>query len=129
MSMPVNLARNLTSPEVNSPGAPLTTEGLAALVRLACRRANLSDKEAAGHMGIDPGQWSRQLSGRQGDHLWFDRLLRLQGVTGFWEEFLPLLAEAFGLCVETQDDDERAFSEALQLALQIGTRLRRRRRA
>lgn len=115
--MPLNLARNLTSTRVNSDGAALTREA----VRRACAAVGLTGKQAAGEQDIDPGLWSRQLSGHTGDHLWLDTLPRLGD--DFMRELVVRLADAYGLVVLQPTEEERAIDD-LDRALRRVQRLR-----
>jgi hypothetical protein len=82
---------------------------LAAAIGQALSRAGLNHKQACAWMEIDPGLWSRQLSGD--GHISFQRLLKLPVV--FWTEFVPLLAEPIGLVVGHEDIAERALMQCV----------------
>lgn len=95
-------------PAENTGSSVVKTSDLAAAIGQALARADLNNKQACAYMDIDQGLWTRQL---QGDgHLSFPRLLRLP--TTFWVEFLPLLAEPFGLSVSHEDMASRALVQA-----------------
>lgn len=73
----------------------------AAKVRRSLALAELSEKAAALHMGVDPSEFSKQLAGMPGHHLSFPRLLRLPH--SFWSYLMPDLAAHFGYRLESQD--------------------------
>lgn len=134
VSMPVNSGAKPASTEVNSPAPALTRGLLEGAIRTAIRRtkfedgSGLSEKQAAIAMGLDAGLWSKQLSGREGDHIWLDRLVLLP--VEFWREFLPLLADPLGMSVDSEDREEAALARALEaFAVVTPLLLRRQRRA
>lgn len=85
--------------------APLGQFDAASALSIALQRADLSHKEAALTMGLDPAQWSRQLHGD--GHISFQRLLRLP--RAFWQEFLPLLGAPLRVVVASEDGEDAAL--------------------
>lgn len=69
-------------------------------IPLALSRAGLSHKQACAYMGLDPSNWTKALHGN-GTHVSLQRLLCLPAA--FWAEFLPLIAQPFGLEVSCED--------------------------
>jgi hypothetical protein len=67
------------------------------LVDLALSRAQISQKRAALEQGISLEQWYQQRSAQ--GHVSLFRLFRLPGA--FWREFIPILAEHFGIALPT----------------------------
>lgn len=126
VSMPVNSVPRDGSSESNSLAPALTRGGVEAAIRLAIKRSGMTDKSAAVQMGLDPGQWSRQLSGREGDHLWLDRLVLLP--RAFWHEFLPLLASPLDMSIDSEDATEAAVARALEAFAVVTPMLMKRRR-
>lgn len=81
-------------------------------VRIALARAGISNKEAAIVMEKDPGQWSRELSGKE--HMKLQPLMKLGPV--FWREFV--IARAIQLDM-TPPSDPTAKSLAIQRLLAL----------
>jgi hypothetical protein len=106
------LAHPLGSTEVKGHGDQASTDvnsvDVGMTIAMALSRCGLSHKQACAYMEIDPGLWSRQLSGD--GHVSFQRLLKLP-VT-FWRQFLPLIAEPAGLAVSHHDMADLALLQA-----------------
>jgi hypothetical protein len=69
------------------------------LIDLALSRARISQKRAALDQGISLEQWYQQRNGK--GHISLLRMFRLP--TAFWSEFIPILAEHFGVSLATPE--------------------------
>lgn len=78
------------------------------IVTRAMGRSSLSQKAMASDLGITAQQLSAQLSGRNGEHLSFWRMVALP--SSFWQELLPLIVEFHGLSL-TDSPQQRNDAE------------------
>jgi hypothetical protein len=79
-------------------------------IDIAASRSGLSHKQLCAHMdGLDQGTWSKQ---RDGDgHVSLGRLLKCP--PEFWREFLPLLAEHYGMGLSNSNGISQSIARCL----------------
>lgn len=89
-------------------------------MKLAASRSGFTCQQLAAYMdGLDAGTFSKQLDGQ--GHLALNRLLKCPA--GFWIEFLPLLAERYGMAVSHSNGVAKSIERFLIAAADIVGRM------
>lgn len=112
-----------TETDCNSTSAPLQ---LVAAVDQALARIGMSDKAAAGLMGISGGTWSKQKNGVDGCHIQLDKLALLPAE--FHVEFSRIYASLVGLHVAHESIADLLIVRVSQLLIEchsLASQLRR----
>jgi hypothetical protein len=96
----------------NSSDVPLRDLDIVAAFGKAFAAAGLTHEEAADLMKIDKAHWSRQLNGRDNQHISFQRMLRSLP-RQFWLSLLQELAPALDIVIAHPDIADRAIHQLL----------------